>query len=274
VNKETFFISLFANKAERIGDDGAVIGQMVYSNDAFCENVHFRRNWMSLEQIAYKAMLVNISDAIAMNAEPRYALLSVAIPRCFTTHQMHALSEGFQKAAAAYGVEIIGGDTIADVKLDISVTIIGESDRPLYRKGLKKGHLLAYTGRVGASAKQLRYLINGGRVHSKSKFVTFPLRGGFIKEATPYLSCGMDISDGIGSDLERLSRLNRVGFHFTKHLGKALLCSGEEYEMLIGFDPRKRKRLMMLAKKHRIPLTVFAKATRKPYRNSCKAHHF
>jgi thiamine-monophosphate kinase len=274
VNKETFFISLFANKKEVIGDDGAVIGQMVYSNDAFCENVHFRRSWMRLEQIAYKAMLVNISDAIAMNAVPRYALLSVAIPRGFTTHQMHELSEGFQKAAAAYGVEIIGGDTIADVKLDISVTIIGETDRPLQRRGLKKGHLLAYTGKVGDSAKQLRYLINGGRVHSKSKFVMFPLRGVFIKEATPSLSCGMDISDGIGSDLERLSRLNRVGFRFTKRLGKALLCSGEEYEMLVGFDPRKRKRLMMLAKKHRIPLTVFAEAVRKPYRNSCKAHHF
>lgn len=274
MNKETFFISLFANKKAVIGDDGAVIGHMVYSNDAFCENVHFKRSWMRLDQIAYKAMLVNISDAIAMNAVPRYALLTVAIPRGFTTHQMHELSDGFQKAAAAHGVEIIGGDTIADVKLDISVTIIGESDAPLQRRGLKKGHLLAYTGQVGASAKQLRYLLNGGRVHSKSKFVTFPLRGGFVKDATPFLSCGMDISDGIGSDLERLARLNRVGFRFTKHLGKALLCSGEEYEMLVGFDPRKRKKLMQLAKRHRIPLTVFAKAARRPYRNSCKAHHF
>ena len=86
MNKEDYFISLF--KSKKIGDDGAVIGDYIYSNDAFFENVHFKKEWLSLDQIAYKAMIVNISDAIAMNAKPLYALLSIAIPSTYSKNDL------------------------------------------------------------------------------------------------------------------------------------------------------------------------------------------
>ncbi len=35
VNKEDFFIKQFNKNSKIIGDDGAVIGDYVYSNDAF-----------------------------------------------------------------------------------------------------------------------------------------------------------------------------------------------------------------------------------------------
>ncbi|MDA3947141.1 MAG: thiamine-phosphate kinase [Helicobacteraceae bacterium] len=274
MNVESYFIKLFSAHTRHIGDDGAVIGKQIYSNDAFCEDVHFRRSWMTLKQIAYKSMLVNISDAVAMNAKAQYALLSVAIPSSYSLHDLKELHSGFQEAAEKYGVEIIGGDTVSNRKLDISITIISHSERPLRRDGLKKGDLLAYTGSLGKSARDLRYLLNGGKVHSGSKFVNFSLRSAFIADATKSLSCGMDISDGLGSDLERLYSLNRVGFHFNKRLDKKLFCSGEEYEMLVGFNPRQRKKLIRLAAKNRTPLQIFAKADRTAYRRPCKAHHF
>lgn len=274
MNVESYFIKLFSGHTRHIGDDGAVIGRQVFSNDAFCENVHFKCSWMSLRQIAYKAMLINISDAVAMNAKPQYALLSVAIPSHYSLHDLRELHAGFQKAADEYGLEIIGGDTVSNSKLDISVTIVSHGRNLLHRKGLKEGHLLAYTGQLGQSARDLRYLLSGGKVHSQSKFVHFGLRQAFIAEATGALSSGMDISDGLGSDLERLHSLNRIGFHFDKPMGKKLFCSGEEYEMLVGFDPRQRKKLLRLAAKNRTPLHIFAKAKRTAYKNCCKAHHF
>ncbi len=274
MNVESYFIKLFSAHTSHIGDDGAVVGQTVYSNDAFCEDVHFRRTWMTLRQIAYKAMLINISDAVAMNAKANYALLSVAIPSRYSLYDLRELHAGFQEAADEYGVEIIGGDTVSNRKLDISITIISHSDRPLRRDGLKKGDLLAYTGDIGKSARDLGYLLNGGKVHSRSKFVRFPLRSAFIADATKSLSCGMDISDGLGSDLERLHSLNRVGFRFNKPIDKKLFCSGEEYEMLVGFNPRHRKKLIRIAAKNRTPLHIFAKAKRTSYKNCCKAHHF
>ncbi len=274
MNVESYFIKLFSAHTRHIGDDGAVIGQTVYSNDAFCEGVHFKRSWMSLKQIAYKAMLINISDAVAMNAKARYALLSIAIPSSYSLHDLKELHSGFQEASAQFGVEIIGGDTVSNSKLDISITIISHSDRPLRRDGLKKGDLLAYTGSIGESARDLRYLLSGGKVHSRSKFVRIALRDAFIADAASSLSCGMDISDGLGSDLERFHSLNKVGFHFNKPLDKKLFCSGEEYEMLIGFNPRQRKKIVRLAAKNRTPLHIFAKAVRRSYKNRCKAHHF
>lgn len=101
-------------------------------------------------------MIVNISDAIAMNAVPKYALLSVAMPKSITKSQMRDLARGFQDACAKYGVEIIGGDTIGNTKLDITVTVISKTTRPLMRKGLKRGDLIVYSGTLGRSAKSLK----------------------------------------------------------------------------------------------------------------------
>ena len=274
MNAEAYFISLFSRHSRAVGDDGAVIGRWVYSKDAFFEGVHFRREWMDFEQIAYRAMAVNISDAIAMNAVPRYALLAVGMPKRVTPQEMRCLYRGFERAAAEYGIEIIGGDTIANVKLDITVTIISESVRPLTRRGLKRGDLLAHTGTLGRSAKALRYLMAGGRLHRGSKFVDLRLRRDFVNLAAPALRCGMDISDGLFSDLEKLSAANRCGVRFFRPFCKTAGCSGEEYEMLVGFAPRMRKKVLRLAQKSRTPLTLVGRAERGSFRNRCKAHHF
>lgn len=272
MNRENYFISTF--KSRVIGDDGAILDGYVYSKDAFFENVHFKREWMTLEQVAYKSMMVNISDAIAMNATPLYALLAVAFPKSFLKKDILALNSGFEKAAKEYGIEIIGGDTIANVKLDISVTLISKTDRALLRKGLKENHLLAYTGKLGLVKKELQYLLSGYKLHKKSAFISFTLRQKFISQSTPLLSSGMDISDGLSRDLKKLTDMNKIGIKFLKSIPKSIACSGEEYEMLISFSPRYRKKILRLAKLTRTPLTIFAKAKRVKYRDCCKANHF
>lgn len=272
MNKEHFFISAFSSK--NIGDDGAVIDGMVYTKDAFFENVHFKREWMQPYDIATKAMMVNISDAIAMNADPKYALLSVAIPSSMAPDEMKELARGFEDCAQAFGMEIIGGDTLSNSKLDITVTVVSKSDKPLWRKGLKTGDMIAYTGGLGQASRALKRLLAGASLHSKSKFHDIQLRHDFIKHIGSSLRVGMDISDGLFSDLDKLARLNRLGFTFTKHFNKSVGCSGEEYEMLIGFDARLRKKVLRYAQKSRTPLTIFASAKRGKFVNRCKAHHF
>ncbi len=274
MNKEDYFISCFSKKTKYIGDDGALIDGYVYSKDAFFENVHFKREWMSLKDLAYRAMMVNISDAIAMNAKPLYALLAVAIPKNMNKSDMKELSDGFIKAAQKYGIDIIGGDTIANTKLDISVTIISKTKNPLLRRGMKQNHLLAYTGKLGNSKKELQKLLRGGSLHSKSKFRNIVLREKFISTCKRYLSAGMDISDGIFSDLDKLSSVNALGYRFFYKIPKNIGCSGEEYEMLVSFDARDKKALLRRAAQTRTPLTIFAYATRTDYKNRCKSHHF
>jgi len=272
VNLENYVISQFASKS--IGDDAAVIGEYAYSKDAFYENVHFKKRWMSYKQIAQKAILVNISDAIAMNATPLYALLSVAMPKSMSKVDMRELADGFLSVAKFYNIDIIGGDTISNTKLDITVTIISKVSKPLMRDNIKQNYLLAYTGEIGRSAKDLKSLFNLGKIHKKSKFVNIKLRDSFVRKSERILKAGMDISDGLLSDLDKLALANRVGFEFTKRIPKAALCSGEEYEMLVAFDTRDKKALIRKAKQSRTKVTIFAKATRSKYTNRCKAHHF
>lgn len=272
MNLENYFISQFDSK--RIGDDGALIGSTVYSKDAFFENVHFKIEWMSYYQIAYKSMMANISDAIAMNARPKYALLSVAMPKNITKEQMRDLVRGFRAAAKKFGIEIIGGDTISNIKLDITITIISQTSKPLLRSGLKRGFLLAHTGSLGKSKKDLLKLRNLGTIHAKSKFVNIKLRDKFVYKASRYLSSGMDVSDGLFSDLDKLASINKMGFRFLKKISKRVGCSGEEYEMLVAFDARYKKAILRVAVQTRTPLNIFASSARVRYTNRCKSHHF
>jgi thiamine-monophosphate kinase len=275
MNLEDLFIKQFAKSSHLIGDDGALSGRFVYSKDMFFENVHFQRKWMGLKEIAYRAMMVNISDAVAMNAKPLYALLGVAIPKNVNKMQAKELAKGFLQAAHRYSIEIIGGDTIENSKLDISVTLVSTCNKPLLRKGMRKNHLLAYTGKLGNSKKELMRLLRGGRVHKSSKFRDIVLRDKFVAKAQRYLSAGMDISDGIFSDLGKLSSVNNsLGYRFFAKMPQGIGCSGEEYEMLVSFDVRNRKSILRRAVQTRTPLSVFAKAVRKKYVNRCKSHHF
>ena len=272
MNLENYFISQFYNK--HIGDDGAYIDDYVYSKDAFFENVHFQKKWLNHYQIAKKAMLVNISDAIAMNAKPKYALLSVAMPKDITKSEMQELAQGFKDVASMYNIEIIGGDTLSNTKLDITVTIVSKTKKPLYRSKIREGMLLAYSGKLGSSAKDLKKLFNLGKIHKNSKFVNIILREDFIQKTQRILAAGMDISDGLADDLGKIAKLNKIGFKFFHKISKEVLCSGEEYEMLVAFDKRHEKSMKRRATQSRTPLNIFAKARRNRYTNRCKAHHF
>jgi len=274
LNKEDYFIKQFT-KSKYIGDDGAVVGKWVYSMDAFFEDIHFKSEWMSLKQIATKSMLVNISDAIAMNAKPKFALLSVAIPKRFGKKELKELSSGFKKTAKKFGIEIIGGDTIANDKLHISVTIISKTKKPILRSGVKVGDMVCYTGSLGSVKKDLNSLLNGEKVSKKSKFIKPKLNPKFLFKIAPYINSAMDISDGLFFELERLSRSSKVGFEPLKDIPNEIGCSGEEYEILFSFDPKYKKIIEKIAKKYKVKLNLCAKATSgEQFKCNCKAHHF
>jgi thiamine-monophosphate kinase len=275
MNKENYFIKQISKDSKKfIGDDGAFIDGFVYSQDAFFENVHFKREWFTLEQIAIKSMLVNISDAVAMNAKPLYAILTVAIPKCFTKNQLKELANGFTKVAKKYNISIIGGDTIANSKLDISVTIISKTKKPIYRTGMKKNHIMAYTGTLGKSKKDLNKLFKNKSINKDSKFIKPILRDDFFYKIANLASSAMDISDGLFFELERLSKANRLGFKLFNKIPKDIGTSGEEYEMLFSFNKTHLQKIKNLAKKYKIKLNIIGYANRSKFTNRYKNHHF
>ncbi|MFV7790043.1 thiamine-phosphate kinase [Aliarcobacter lanthieri] len=273
MNKEDFFIKHISN-SKYIGDDGAFIDGFVYSMDAFFENVHFKKEWMSLKQIAYKSMIVNISDAIAMNAKPKYALLSVAIPKNYTNEDLKNLTKGFKKACKEFDIKIIGGDTIQNEKLDISITIVSKTSKPIFRTGVKSGDFVCYTGTLGESKKDLDRLFKNEKISKKSKFVKPVLNPEFFYNIAKYVNASMDISDGLFLDLEKLSKSSNVGFEFFENISEDIGISGEEYELLFTFDEKNKEKIEKIAKKYNVKLNIFAKAINGEFKTEYKNHHF
>lgn len=273
---ESRIIAGFKNKF--IGDDGAIVdGNVVVSKDLFVENSHFKVGWLNFEQIAYKSMIVNISDAISMNAIPKWVLLGLSLPSWIKPSDVTLLRRGFTRACNEYGCVIVGGDTVKSNELSISITVISKiskGQKPLLRSGLKAGDIFAFTGDLGSSIAGLKAFLNGGKPRAKSRFIYPVLRDKFIYNASKYLRCGMDISDGLSKDLSRILSLNNLGVNFKRKLQKNQLKSGEEYEMLIAYSPRNFAKIKNLARKFRIKLTPFARAVRGKYRHNGKAEHF
>lgn len=272
IDKEQYLINKLSSKY--IGDDAAVIGDTLYSMDAFFEDTHYKREWMSIAQIGRKAMLINLSDAIAMNAQPQFALITVSIPKNMTEAEIDELTLSMEKTAKEYGCEIIGGDTIGGDKLHLSITIISKSDKPLLRTGLKEGDLLAYTGTLGESKRDLDSLYRGEKIAENSRFFEPTLRADFIARSREYLHTGMDISDGLYCDTNKLLDINKYGFDSFIELNDEIGLSGEEYEMLVSFAPEHYGEVMQLAEETNTLLTVFAKVAKNSDRYPCKSHHF
>lgn len=270
MDKENGIISKFANKY--IGDDGVVLDGIVYSKDIFAQNSHFKLGWLTPFEIGRKAMMVNVSDAVVMNAKAKFALLGLSVPKSFSLKMVSEIRDGIMDVCKQYDIEIIGGDTICSEILSISVTLISYTKDPIYRGKLKNGDLLAFTGNLGGSLKALRMLKNGGKVGVNSRFKKVILRDKFFYKSAKFMRSAMDISDGLRSDLPKFTKKKDI--KFSKRLSIFEFCSGEEYEVLFACDPKHKTRLINEAKKARIKLTFFAKTIRGKQKKYGKNEHF
>ncbi len=269
MQKEQKIINLFNHKLN--GDDAAVIDInglfsgdgdrfLLASKDLFMEGAHFKPGWLSPYQIGFKAMMVNLSDAIAMNASPKYALLGLAVPAKMSPKELKELSNGLKDAAKAHGCEIIGGDTVKGDKLFISITILATSALAVARSGAKAGDLVLFTGRLGESKRGLKTLINGGKIASNSRFVKPVLRARYMHKMARFMRSAMDISDGLASDLPKIA--SGFAIKWRRRLSPLQLSSGEEYELLFTIAPKHLNRARNEAKKCRVPLTILGKLKR------------
>lgn len=148
-----------------IGDDAAVLDfkgdKVVVSTDFLVEGVHFDLSYMPLKHLGYKAVMVNLSDIYAMNAQASQVTVSIAVSNRFPLEAIEELYAGIQTACNIYGVDLVGGDTTSSTSgLVISVTAIGhvDKDNEVYRSGAKPNDLLVVTGDLGAAYLGLQVL--------------------------------------------------------------------------------------------------------------------
>ena len=224
-----------------IGDDCAVLkgdGRMLrlFASDMLVEGVHFTRN-APADRVGWKALAVNVSDVAAMGGLPRQAVVSLGLPRATSVSFVDGLYRGLRRCAAAYGVDLVGGDTGRAPVVVVDVAILGEveKERVVYRSGARPGDALLVTGRLGGSLRSGRHL----RFHPR-------LREARLLTARMKLHAMMDLSDGLGPDLLKMCEQSGVsaileGARIPRNAGCSLgqaLNDGEDFELLVAAAPR------------------------------------
>jgi thiamine-monophosphate kinase len=220
-----YFARLGAERADvriGVGDDGAVVmppasRELVMVTDTLVEGVHFPAGSPAIS-IGHRAFAVNLSDIAAMGAEPAWALLALSMPR-----PDEQWLEQFSRAAGdlcrRHGVSLVGGDTTRG-SLTITVTVIGivPIGVALERKGGQPGDAIFVTGSPGDAAAGLA--LEQGRLHVADPMSAQILRDRFLFP-TPRCDVGValrglasaciDVSDGLGGDLEKLCAASGCG---------------------------------------------------------------
>jgi thiamine-monophosphate kinase len=149
-----------------IGDDAAVVEPErnrveVLSADALVEGVHFERAFVPPDAIGHRALAANLSDLAAMGAEPRLALVSLALPASLPIVDFDGIADGFAALALRHRMHIVGGNlTRTPGPLTLDITVMGTVKRrqALTRGGARPGDELYVTGTIGAAAAGLQLL--------------------------------------------------------------------------------------------------------------------
>ena len=124
--------------ARGIGDDAAVLDvppgeRLVVSVDSSVEDRHFRRAWLTPEEIGYRAATAALSDLAAMGARPLGMLVALALPTAW-------------RGGSTFGA----GTTV--------VTFERRGDAPAHRLRLDQGssYLILERQAAGAAAQPAR----------------------------------------------------------------------------------------------------------------------
>ena len=218
-----------------IGDDAAVLshdGETVISTDMLVEGVHFDLGYMPLKHLGYKAVVVNLSDIYAMNAQATQILLSIAVSNRFTLEALEALYAGVHLACKTYGVDLVGGDTTSSKQgLQLSVTALGVAPKTgaVKRSGAAESELLVVSGDLGAAYMGLQVLARENEVFKANPnhkpdldpytyLVERQLKPEARKDIVSLLEAlevtptsMIDISDGLSSEVLHLCKQSEVG---------------------------------------------------------------
>ncbi|MBL7091773.1 MAG: thiamine-monophosphate kinase [Candidatus Omnitrophica bacterium] len=242
-----------------IGDDAAVISYtkdkyLLFTTDMLVEGVHFRRKEATFAQIGRKALAVNISDIAAMGGVPKYAVVSLGFPKGLSLRAVDEIMRGMYALAEEFGINIVGGDTVRAEKIVLCVSLAGEVKKGnlTLRSGARPGDLIFVTGTLGGSRrlKQFNFI---PRVKEAQEI---------IKRFRP--TALIDISDGLASDLQRITEQSRVGaIIFEESIPtsrgaslKKALYEGEDFELLFTISLDSARKFYT---KDKFPITCIGK---------------
>lgn len=264
-----------------IGDDTAILRvrqgrDLLATQDALVEDVHFRRAWTTPADLAHKLLAVSVSDIAAMGGRPRYALVATALPSDLPRGWHDAFAVGLGEAARRLAVTVVGGDTVRSAgPLVVDGVVLGDVARgtAVTRDGARPGDLLYLTGTIGGAAAGLRLLEEPDRFAGLAPSTALRARRRLLRPVPrtaagralrPWARAMVDLSDGLAGAVAALMRAAPVGVRLeaaslpvdpaaravARRLGLHpvlfALAGGEDYELLVALSPRRAAALPRL----------------------------
>ena len=256
-----------------LADDCAVLSprpgtDLVLTTDAIAAGVHFLPD-DAPEDIAWKALAVNVSDLAAKGATPLVYQMALSFPELPSRETMERLSAGLQEAQDALGIVLSGGDTDRRPgPLTITIVAIGElpSGTLVKRSGARPGDRLFVSGTLGDSAFGLKLrrgdaetakwnLTDEEKAHLVGRYLRPRPRLDMRPCLTRWATAAMDLSDGLAKDLGRMASLCGAGAEveiarlpLSPAAGKVIasdgeaiegvLAGGDDYEILFTVAPK------------------------------------
>jgi thiamine-monophosphate kinase len=255
-----------------LNDDCAILTptpgtELVVTTDAVAADVHFFAD-DAPEDIAWKALAVNVSDLAAKAASPRLYQMALSFPEAPTHAFMERFAAGLAAAQTAFGIVLSGGDTDRRPgPMSITITALGEipAGLRLTRAGASSGDAIFVTGTLGDAALGLTLRRRDGDAREwplsqseREGLVARYLRPAPRLQAANLLrihaTAVIDLSDGLAKDLGRLAAASAVGaiidaarvplsppvrriVHAEPHLFESVLGGGDDYELLFTAAP-------------------------------------
>lgn len=271
------------------GDDCASVAVpenklLMITTDTLIAGVHFPEQ-TAAEDIAYKAVMVNLSDLAAMGAMPAWITLAITLPE-IDEDWLSRFSSSLSQVLQRFNVSLIGGDTTKG-HLSITVQAMGLCDegRMLRRSQARAGDSIFVTGYLGDAAIGLTAVLNNlddAKLSSCINRLNRPeARVDFAQELVLYSSCAIDISDGLVADLGHIIHASSCGarvklsgvpvssaaqYYFANYCKSIidwpmLLSAGDDYELCFTVNTSNDHAVKELAKKHQLQVTRIGEIT-------------
>jgi thiamine-monophosphate kinase len=211
-----------------IGDDVAVLrgeGEKVLlaTCDVQVEGIHFIRGRTSPRDLGRKALAINLSDIASAAGTPRFALVSLGLPRGLEAEFVDELYAGLREEAEGFGVDIVGGNISGTRQgVFIDIFLLGEAERGkvALRSGARPGDAILVTGSLGDAAAGVELLLNPGLsttagygeiARSRRDSPRPRVREGRLLGSTGLVGAMTDLSDGLAGDLGHICEKSGVG---------------------------------------------------------------
>jgi thiamine-monophosphate kinase len=242
-----------APAARGLADDAAVwtppLGRdLVFTHDTLAAGIHYLPDDPPGD-VAWKLLAVNLSDLAAMAATPAGVLMGLGLSAAEDDAWRQAFVTGLGRALDHFSVALWGGDTVTGLgQAVLGLTAIGwvEPGRALSRAGARPGDALWVSGSIGDAG--LGLAVAQGRAPFDKGLL------GRFRRPMPRLALGaalggvatggMDVSDGLLIDADRLAKASGVGLAIALDavpLGRpasgpddllARVTAGDDYELL------------------------------------------